>query len=44
VRALEDLIEIMTGWDDVWLTTAADIALHTRSLGLVPRVFPQPEI
>jgi peptidoglycan/xylan/chitin deacetylase (PgdA/CDA1 family) len=44
VRALEDLIEIMTGWDDVWLATAGDIALHTRSLGLVPRVFPQPEI
>lgn len=44
VRALEDLIEIMTGWDDVWVTTAAEIAAHTRSLALVPRVFPQPEI
>jgi peptidoglycan/xylan/chitin deacetylase (PgdA/CDA1 family) len=44
VRALEDLIEIMTGWDDVWVSTAAEIASHTRSLGLVPRVFPQPEI
>jgi peptidoglycan/xylan/chitin deacetylase (PgdA/CDA1 family) len=44
LRALEDLIEIMTNTDDVWVTTAADIAAHTRSLGLIPRVFPQPEI
>ena len=44
LRALEDLIEIMTQFDDVWLATAMDIALHTRSLGLNPRVFPQPEV
>ena len=44
LRVLEDLVTLMTSWDDLWVTTAAEVAKHTRSLGLVPRVFPQPEI
>jgi peptidoglycan/xylan/chitin deacetylase (PgdA/CDA1 family) len=44
MRALEDLVTIAIDAGDVWLATAQDIAEHTRSLGLTPRVFPQPEI
>lgn len=44
MRALETLITTMTEYGDVWLTTAGDVARHTRSLALTPRVFPQPEI
>ncbi|TAM67038.1 MAG: polysaccharide deacetylase [Microbacteriaceae bacterium] len=44
LRALETLIDQMTEWDDLWITTAEQVAKHTRSLGLVPRVFPQPEM
>ncbi len=44
LRALEDLVTTMTGWADLWVTTAAEVATHTRSLGLIPRAFPQPEI
>jgi peptidoglycan/xylan/chitin deacetylase (PgdA/CDA1 family) len=44
MRTLERLIDQMLEWDDVWVTTAEEIARHTRSLGLEPRVFPQPEV
>lgn len=44
LRALEDLIETMTEWSDLWVTTAAEVAEHARSLRLTPRVFPQPEV
>jgi hypothetical protein len=44
LRALDDLIGIMTDWSDMWVTTAAEVAAHTRSLDLTPRVFPQPEV
>ncbi len=44
LRVLETLITRMTESGDVWVTTAQDVARHTRSLGLTPRVFPQPEI
>lgn len=44
LRVLEELIETMMALPDLWLTTAADVAAHTRSLALEPRVFPQPEI
>lgn len=44
LRALETLIATMTASGDVWVTTAHDVARHTRSLELTPRVFPQPEI
>ncbi|MFF8919303.1 polysaccharide deacetylase [Streptomyces sp. NPDC015032] len=44
LRALETLIETMLGMSDLWVTTAAGIAHHVRSLELTPRVFPQPEI
>lgn len=44
LRALEDLVTMMDEWDDLWITTAAEVAKHTRSLALIPRIFPQPEI
>jgi peptidoglycan-N-acetylglucosamine deacetylase len=44
LRALEQLVEIMTSLPDLWVATAAEVARHTRSLGLTPRVFPQPEV
>ena len=44
LRVLETLITRMTESGDVWVTTAQDVARHTRSLDLTPRVFPQPEI
>ena len=44
LRVLETLITRMTESGDVWVTTAQDVAKHTRSLDLTPRVFPQPEI
>ena len=44
MRALESLVTTMIDRGDVWITTAAEVALHTRTLDLVPRVFPQPEI
>lgn len=44
MRTLERLVDQMLEWDDVWIATAGEIARHTRSLGLVPRVFPQPEV
>jgi peptidoglycan/xylan/chitin deacetylase (PgdA/CDA1 family) len=43
-RALEDLVRGVLDLGDVWVAPAADIARHTRSLGLEPRVFPQPEL
>ena len=44
LRALEQLIETMTSHPDLWLTTAGEVARHSRSLGLTPRIFPQPQI
>jgi peptidoglycan/xylan/chitin deacetylase (PgdA/CDA1 family) len=44
LRALEDLIAMMSDLSDLWVTTAAEVAAHTRSLALVPRVFPKPEL
>jgi peptidoglycan/xylan/chitin deacetylase (PgdA/CDA1 family) len=44
LRALEQLVEIMTSLPDLWVATAGEVARHTRSLGLTPRVFPQPEV
>ncbi|MCU1616466.1 MAG: putative xylanase/chitin deacetylase [Frankiales bacterium] len=44
LRALDDLIGVMADWSDLWIATAAEVAAHTRSLGLSPRVFPQPEV
>jgi peptidoglycan/xylan/chitin deacetylase (PgdA/CDA1 family) len=44
LRALESLIETMTGLPGLWLATGDEIAAHVRALGLTPRVFPQPEI
>jgi peptidoglycan/xylan/chitin deacetylase (PgdA/CDA1 family) len=43
-KALDELVSLMVELTGLWVTTAADVAAHTRSLGLVPRVFPQPEI
>jgi GrpB-like predicted nucleotidyltransferase (UPF0157 family) len=44
LRALETLIETMAELSGLWLATGREIAEHVRSLGLTPRVFPQPEI
>jgi peptidoglycan-N-acetylglucosamine deacetylase len=44
LRALEELLDTMQAMPDLWLTTAAEVAEHTRSLGLDPRAFPPPEI
>lgn len=44
LRAIEELIETMASHPDLWLTTAQEVANHTRSLALAPRVFPQPQI
>jgi hypothetical protein len=44
LRALETLVETMTGLTGLWLATGHEIAEHVRSLALTPRVFPQPEI
>lgn len=44
LHALEQLIDTMRSLPDLWLTTAAQVAEHTRSLALRPRTFPQPEI
>jgi peptidoglycan-N-acetylglucosamine deacetylase len=44
LRALEDLIECAVEYGDVWIASAEQVARHTRSLGLAPRVFPKPEV
>lgn len=44
LRALEQLIETMQSLPDLWVATAAEVARHTRSLYLTPRLFPQPEV
>jgi peptidoglycan/xylan/chitin deacetylase (PgdA/CDA1 family) len=44
LAALEQLVVTMVAHDDLWVATAAEVATHTRSLGLRPRVFPRPEI
>lgn len=44
VAALERLVECMQALDDLWITTLGEIAAHTRSIGLLPRHFPQPSI
>jgi len=43
LRSLERLVEQMIALPDLWVTTAEDVARHTRSLGLLPRAFPRPE-
>ncbi len=44
LRALDQLIELMKSLDGLWITTMAEIAAHTRTLGLTPRHFPLPQI
>ncbi len=43
-RALERLVEDMQARPGLWLAPAGEIAAHVRSLGLTPRVFPQPVV
>lgn len=43
-RVLERLVDDMLHRPGLWLTTAGEIAAHVRSLGLTPRVFPQPVV
>ena len=42
VRALDRLVAQMQDLPGLWIATAGEIASHVRSLGLKPRVFPQP--
>ena len=42
VRALDRLVAQMQDLPGLWIATAEEIASHVRSLGLKPRVFPQP--
>lgn len=42
--ALEQLVVAMRERADLWVATAADVAAHTATLDLEPRVFPRPEI
>jgi peptidoglycan/xylan/chitin deacetylase (PgdA/CDA1 family) len=44
IRALERLIDDMQGRSGLWIAPAGEIAAHVRSLGLTPRVFPQPVV
>ena len=44
VAALEQLLERMTALGGMWVATVGEIAAHVRSLGLRPRVFPQPVV
>lgn len=44
LRALEQLVIAMKERADLWVTTAAEVAAHTATLDLAPRVFPRPEI
>ena len=44
VAALEQLVERMAALDGMWVATVGEIAAHVRSLGLRPRVFPQPVV
>jgi peptidoglycan/xylan/chitin deacetylase (PgdA/CDA1 family) len=44
IRVLERLIDDMQGRSGLWIAPAAEIAAHVRSLGLTPRVFPQPVV
>ena len=44
IRVLERLIDDMQGRHGLWIAPAGEIAAHVRSLGLTPRVFPQPVV
>ena len=44
VRALDRLVAQMQELPGLWLASAEEIAAHVRSLGLRPRVFPQPVV
>ena len=44
LRALEELIIHMKSLPGLWVTTAAEVAIHIRSLELAPRAFPRPEV
>ena len=44
MRAVEALVEQMQDLPGLWVATAEEVARHVRSLGLVPRVFPQPVV
>jgi peptidoglycan-N-acetylglucosamine deacetylase len=44
IRVLDRLIADMQELPGLWLATAGEIASHVRSLGLRPRIFPQPVV
>jgi peptidoglycan/xylan/chitin deacetylase (PgdA/CDA1 family) len=41
-QALDSLIEYVRSYDDVWVTSLANIAKHVRGLGLTPRSVERP--
>jgi peptidoglycan/xylan/chitin deacetylase (PgdA/CDA1 family) len=41
-QALDSLIEYVRSYDDVWVTSLANIAKHVRGLGLAPRSVERP--
>jgi peptidoglycan/xylan/chitin deacetylase (PgdA/CDA1 family) len=44
IRALDRLVAQMQELPGLWIASADEIAAHVRSLGLIPRVFPQPVV
>lgn len=44
LRMLEELIVRAKELGDVWISSAEQIARHTRALHLAPRSFPQPQL
>lgn len=44
LRVLDRLVAQMQELPGLWLASAGEIAAHVRSLGLRPRVFPQPVV
>lgn len=44
LRVLDRLVAQMQELPGLWIASAGEIAAHVRSLGLSPRVFPQPVV
>ena len=41
-KPCDSLIEYVRSYDDVWVTSLANIAKHVRGLGLTPRSVERP--
>ncbi|ETK30739.1 polysaccharide deacetylase family protein, partial [Microbispora sp. ATCC PTA-5024] len=44
LRALDQLIEMMTSLPTLWIATAGEVARHVRALNPAPRSFPPPVV